>query len=172
MTTWTDRFAIEEPEPQRKLKKGEYDPEVRKRKAQRRARRKYYEKNKEELNRKRRAHLRSPKGQFGSCKQRAKRRDQEWNLTFEEWWDIWCDAPNVFVEEERLHKPAYMARGNNPLKHTQMCRLDTSEPWEVGNVEIRFKNQPIPKSGMVPDWNIDEGRPYTWAEMDQEAQDE
>lgn len=165
LSDWGKAFDVKPKRAQRSLKEGEYDPEVRAAQARRRANRKYYEKNKARLNKKRRAHLQSPTGQYQSCKKRAKKYGVEWSLTFDEWWNVWTSAPKVFDLDTKLLKPAYLVRGNNPIKNTQMCRIDTSKGWEAGNVEIRYKLQPIPESGMVPDWSIEEGRALTWEEM-------
>jgi hypothetical protein len=164
LKNWSELLPEEDYPAQKQLKydkklQKKYDPKVRAAKARRRASRKYYEKNKEALNRKRKAHQRSPRGQFQSAKRRAERAEQEWRLTFEEWLDVWTQAPKVFDNKAKLWKPAYLMRGNKPTECTQMCRLDTSRGWHLDNVEIRYKLQPIPKHGVLPDWDISNGRP-------------
>ena len=161
-------FEVKPKRAQRSLAKGEYDPEVKARIKRRKRQRRYYEKNRERLNRKRRGYLQSPKGQWTACKRRAAKAGQAWELSFEDWWELWTEAPKCFDLEANLLKPAYLLRGNNPIKNTQMRRKDTSKGWTVDNVEIIYKNQPIPESGMVPDWSVDEGRALTWEEMKDE----
>lgn len=164
LRSWAELLPEEEYPAQKKLKydrklQKKYDPEVRKAAARRRASRNYYEKHKEELNRKRKALQRSPKGQWKSAKKRALDAGMEWSLTFEEWLDVWTSAPKVFDDKAKLWKPAYLMRGNKPTECTQMCRLDTSRGWHKDNVEIRYKLQPIPEHGVLPDWDISNGRP-------------
>jgi hypothetical protein len=161
------KTEIPEKRPQRSLKEGEFDPELKASQARRRAARAYYHRNKKKLNARRKAYFQSPQGQFYSAKRRAQNAGAEWHMTFEEWWNVWTSAPKVFDLADKLHKPAYLMRGVSPIKNTQMCRKDTSKGWSADNVEIRYKLQPIPDSGMVPDWSVDDGRPLTWEEMEE-----
>lgn len=63
----------------------------------------------------------TPRARYAQQKASAARRGIEFDLTFEEWWDIWRDR--------------YQMRGRN-AGQLQMCRTRDEGPYAVGNVRI------------------------------------
>lgn len=72
--------------------------------------------NRKKTNDKRRS---TPEGKYLDHKHRAKQCGIEFNLTFDEWWEIW--------------QPHYEDRGIGKLV---MCRFNDEGSYEVGNVRI------------------------------------
>ena len=59
---------------------------------------------------------------FNSRRDIARRLGYGWNLTLGEWWMLWAESGKW---------------GERGMGGYCLCRLDTSEPFEIGNVEIR-----------------------------------
>jgi hypothetical protein len=129
------------------------------RKARERYRR-WYQKNKEEVHRKKRMRYNTPRGAFYHARASAKARGEEWEMELEEWYQVWEEAPDVFDDRVGYVRRPFAMRGRSPYKNTQLCRVDTSKPWAYDNVEIRYKLQPLPEdSSPVPDWDVVRGAP-------------
>ncbi len=102
------------------------------------AQKRYYEKNKARLNHKRAKYLRRPKPSYHRAKRKAERRGHVWELTFEEWWNVWATAPRVWNDEKAFKDTAWNLRGSNHSSHTQMVRIDTAKGWTKDNVRIQI----------------------------------
>ena len=87
----------------------------------------YYLKNKEKIAVIRRAYekkwIQTPKGKYSIQKRKAKRRKIEWNLTFDEWWNIWQESGK------------WDERGCNSEQYV-MCRTGDIGAYELGNIRI------------------------------------
>lgn len=136
----------------RRKKLGKPDPELIKWSNRRKAERRWREKNKDEINKKRRFYNKTPRGAYKKMKAKAQERDVEFELTFEGFVSAWENCPAVFDHESRTWRSAWSMRGSNIQKHTQLCRIDTEKPWADDNVEVRYKNQPVPEDGKVGEW--------------------
>ena len=108
-------------------------------KAKQRANRKYYEENKARLNEQRRLNARKPRGAFLRARKKARERGEEWELTFEEWKDLWFDENTKFRDpKDGFVKQAWKLRGSNYKTCTQMRRRDTDASWNRENCRIVF----------------------------------
>jgi len=67
---------------------------------------------------------RSPQGRFLTQKKNAKRRDIEFNLTFDQWWKVWQDSGH------------WEERGRNRGQYA-MTRPGDTGPYSVDNVVIK-----------------------------------
>jgi hypothetical protein len=166
MNDWLDDLDIisldyefKETETQKKIKTGELDPEVRKTMQRRASNRRYHQKNKDRLNVRRRERAATIRGTFLAARHRARSKDEGWELSFEEWENVWESAPDVWDEQAKLYRRPFAMRGRSPSKCTQICRKDTNKPWHVDNVEIRYKLQAVPEDGVVGDWDLEKARP-------------
>lgn len=110
----------------------EYDRKHRRALAQHR----YYEKNKAKLNRIRILKARQPTGVYEKARRRAALKEQEWNFSFDEWWSIWANAPDVFDPDKGMKVEAWKLRGNDCSRNTQMVRRDKDGPWSTDNCYI------------------------------------
>ena len=119
-----------------RAKQAKIDKEVEKVHARSVAQAKYYRKNRERLNAARAAYARMPHNVYKRAERRAKRRGQSWEFTFEEWQDLWHNAPRVPAPRTGFLTAAWNAKGGNFNTDTQMCRRDTSGPWSVENCFI------------------------------------
>lgn len=63
----------------------------------------------------------TPRRAFWDQRSNARHRGIEWVLSFEEWWDIWCESGRW----ERRGRSGYV-----------MCRTGDTGPYAVGNVYI------------------------------------
>jgi len=61
----------------------------------------------------------TPEGRYSKQKEHAKTRGIGFNLTFDEWWELW--------------QPHYAERGQGGL---MMCRTNDEGAYELGNVRI------------------------------------
>jgi hypothetical protein len=50
-------------------------------------------------------------------------------------------------------------RSGDIQKGTQLRRKDPHRAWLVSNVEIIYRNQPIPAHGIVSPWDFKRGKP-------------
>lgn len=98
----------------------------------------YRNKNKAKLNRKRRLRDSAPPGAYRKAVRRAKYKKQPWNLTMEEWFGLWDEAPDVIDPDRGFLVRPWAVRGSNPYRNSQMQRVDQDGPWEVGNAGITF----------------------------------
>lgn len=102
----------------------------------------HYRKNKKRLNAARVKRMRWPKPTYERAKARALRRGQEWDMTFEEWKEVWDSAPRCWNPEKAFWDTAWNMRGGNHTTDCQMVRLDTEKGWTKENVRIN-----VPPSG-------------------------
>ena len=112
---------------------------------QKQAKRRYYEKNKEELNRKRNLMNSMPKYAYNKAKWRAENKGQEWSFTEDEYLNMWFESPRILDEVTGFLKTAWSRRGSNPATCTQMVRKDINGPWSVDNCQILYRGEPIPE---------------------------
>lgn len=66
----------------------------------------------------------TPKGKFITQRANAKRRGVDWQLTFEQWWEIW-------------EKSGKWGQRGTDAKQYCMCRKHYLGPYSVDNVEIK-----------------------------------
>jgi hypothetical protein len=108
-----------------------------------RAQARYHRKNRERLNRARAQRARSPEYVYKRAMRFAKEKDQQWDFTFDTWWEKWSTAPKVKDEGSGFMVPAWNKRGPNWLQHTQLTRIDQSKGWSVENTEITLNGIPL-----------------------------
>lgn len=122
----------------------ERDPErareVAKKYSSRRTNKRYYQKNREKLNSRRRARAATLRGTFLTSRARAKRRGQNWEITQEEWNQIWGDAPDIYDETLMYKRRPFVMRGPNPHQDVQFARIDDQGSWRYNNVCIKYKD--------------------------------
>ena len=91
--------------------------------------REYYEKNKEKIKQKRKEYekiwITTPRGQFSIQKRKAKQRKIEWQLSFDDWWNIWQQSGK------------WEERGDSRGKYCMSRQGDTG-PYSVENVYINL----------------------------------
>lgn len=98
----------------------------------------YYEQNKARLNYKRVLRARQPKATFKRARRRAELRGQAWELTFEQWWSVWKESPDVWNPAKGYSVPAWEMRGGNYKTDTQMVRINPEGSWSTDNVRIQI----------------------------------
>jgi len=103
----------------------------------------YYRKNKSKLNRARAIAARRPMETYKRSERRAKNKGQTWDLTFNEWWDLWTGAGKVRSEDTGFLIDAWDARGSNPATCTQMQRRNLNGPWSRSNCFIGYKGREL-----------------------------
>ena len=96
----------------------------------------YHRKNKARLNQARIKRLRWPKPTYERAKRRAERRGQVWDISFDDWWDMWQNAPRCWNPEKGFWDTAWNMRGGNPRTDCQMTRKDTDGPFSADNLCI------------------------------------
>lgn len=69
------------------------------------------------------AYQKTPKGRFVTQKANAQRRDIPWELTFEQWWQLWKESGKW--EQRGRTYGCYV-----------MARLNDEGPYALGNVRI------------------------------------
>lgn len=114
----------------------------------------YRNKHKEEINARRRMQEQEPLGAYKKARRRAKYKHQEWNISFDNWFNVWNSCPKVFDDSVDVYRHAWTMRSGNLQEGTQMRRLDTNKGWQVGNVAIYYRNQRIPEHGIVAPWDF------------------
>jgi hypothetical protein len=107
------------------------------------AQHKYYLKNKEELNAKRRLRNITPKYAYRKSKLRALANEQQWDFDFDSWIEMWLTVPRVVNPKTGFLVTAWSMRGPNASRDTQMVRRDTNLGWSPENCEILFKGEPV-----------------------------
>jgi hypothetical protein len=70
------------------------------------------------------AYQQTPKGKFITQRANAKRRGVAWELTFEQWWQIWQESGK------------WEQRGTDSKQYC-MARIHDEGPYAIGNVSIR-----------------------------------
>lgn len=61
------------------------------------------------------------KTKFSRQRSQAKRMNEVWELTYEEWSEIWDDRQHL---------------GGNSIDDLTFCRIDRSKPWSKDNVHV------------------------------------
>ena len=112
---------------------------------QKQAQRKYYLKNKEELNRKRQLKNSMPDYVYTKSKWRAEHKKQSWEFDKDSWLRMWMECPRILDPDKGFYVTAWSLRGSNPAKSAQMVRLDINKGWSPDNCQIQYKGEPIPE---------------------------
>lgn len=121
----------------------------------------YRTRNKDRLNAVRKRYDTTPKGAYNKARHRAIAKKQEWDISFKNWWQVWNACPKIYDDTMAQYRTAWEMRGSNINENTQMRRRDLGKGWIVSNVEIIYRNQPIPEHGIVAPWDWDRGCPFT-----------
>ena len=137
------------------------DAEVTRRINERARQSRYYKRNKERIRAARQLKRQLPEHAYAKAKRKARERDIDWTLSFEEWLEVWESCPKVFDKDSGFWVPAYQLRGGNVFENTQMARADLDKGFTRQNVYISLKNQPVPEDGIVGDWDIANNRPFS-----------
>ena len=103
----------------------------------------YYEKNREELNRSRAQRNKEPEYAFYRSKKKAEKDEVPWEFTLEEWAGLWERAPRVINPHNGFLVTAWALKGQYAQRHTQMVRVDTTKGWSVDNCAIAYKGEVI-----------------------------
>ena len=119
----------------------------------------YRNKNKTKINRARRLYEQTPTGAYNKSKRRARSKKQEWTISLTNWVNVWSSCPKVYDDSTGTYRLAWTMRGGDIQKNTQMRRKDVSKGWMVGNVEIVYRNQPIPAHGILAPWDWKRNKP-------------
>jgi hypothetical protein len=114
----------------------------------------YRNKNKASINAQRRMQEQEPVGSYKKARRRAKYKGQAWNISFENWYNVWNSCPRIFDDSLDIYQHAWQMRSGDIQKGTQMRRLDTNKGWQVGNVAIYYRNQRVPEHGIVAPWDF------------------
>lgn len=116
--------------------------------ARKRAQSRYYKKNKDKLNRERALRDRTdPRYAYRKAQYRAGWKDQEFNLTFDEWISVWENTRSVPDPETGFLVRPWAKRGADSSRCAQMVRIDTEKPWEIGNVRIEYCGSDVSRPG-------------------------
>jgi hypothetical protein len=109
-----------------------------------------YNKHKEKYNAQRREQAATIAGRYKSSKTKALQVGQEWNLSQDEWQNIWMDAGWVIIpgtvspsSPMGVRRTAYAMRGPNKFTNTMMARTDLNDAWSVENCYIVFRCAPL-----------------------------
>ena len=112
-----------------------------------------YNKNKKKYNAQRKAKASTPSGKYHVSKMKALQIGQKWEMTSEEWSNIWMDAGWVIIpgtvspsNPKGVRRTAYAMRGPNKFTNTMMARADLAGPWSVDNCYIVFRSAPLAES--------------------------
>ena len=119
----------------------------------------YRNKNKDAINARRRDQEQEPVGAYKKARRRAKYKKQAWDITFDNWMNVWNSCPKVFDDSIEIYQHAWQMRSGDIQKGTQMRRLDTNKGWQVGNVAIYYRNQRVPEHGIVAPWDYTTNSP-------------
>lgn len=125
----------------------------------------YYEKHKVRIRALRRLKRQIPQHAYKKAKRAAEYNKISWNLSYEEWFSLWENVPKVYDRDSGFFRTAYSLRGAHVNKCTQMGRLSMDKGFELGNIVILYKNQPIPDSGVVGDWDMTNARPVEYGRV-------
>lgn len=121
----------------------------------------YRNKNKVRINAQRRQRDQKPLGAYNKARRRAKGKGQYWDLSFDNWLHVWTSCPKIFDDSVGIYRMAWTMRGGDIQRNTQMRRKDLSKGWVVSNVEIIYRNQPVPEHGILAEWDWKTNSPKT-----------
>ena len=113
----------------------------------------YRNKNRTRINAQRKRFDQTPQGAYNKCRRRATGKGQKWDISLENWVHVWSSCPKIYDDQVGEYRLAWSMRGNDIQQNTQMRRKDVSKGWHVNNVEIIYRNQPIPAHGILPEWD-------------------
>jgi len=110
----------------------------------------WWHKNKDRYNARRRAAACSIAKRYKEAKSRAKRRGWGWDFSRSEWERAWMDAGWVCVpgsqtsqNPEGVVVPAFALRGSHAYNHTCMQRIDPNKPCSLENYKIMFRGEEL-----------------------------
>lgn len=110
----------------------------------------WWHKNKDHYNARRRAVASSISRRYKAAKSRAKRRGWGWEFSQSEWERAWTDAGWIVVpgsqtaqNPEGVVVPAFALRGSHAYNNTCMQRIDPNKPWSVQNYKIMFRGEEL-----------------------------
>jgi hypothetical protein len=119
----------------------------------------YRNKHKDRINQQRRDKEQEPLGAYKKARRRAKYKGQHWDISFDNWFQVWNSCPKIFDDSMGLYRHAWQMRSGDIQKGTQMRRIDADRGWIATNVEIIYRNQPIPAHGIVALWDYKRDKP-------------
>lgn len=111
---------------------------------QKQAARKYYERNKAELNRKRQLKNSLPGYVYMKSKWRAEHNGFDWDFTEDTWLAMWMACPRIRDADTGFYVTAWSLRGSNAGTSAQMVRLNLAKGWSPENCEIQYRGEAIP----------------------------
>jgi len=142
-----DELLVDE---DKEFERKELDKKAMSRKRELARKRRCYTKNKQKYNARRRAKNATIAGRYQTSKEKAEKCGQKWDLTQQEWEQIWIDAGLVQVpgtinpsNPSGVVRTAYAMRGPNRFANTMMTRHDLTQPWSVSNCYIVFRSEPL-----------------------------
>ena len=110
----------------------------------------WWNRNKEQYNAKRRAAARTIAGRYEAAMKKALSRGESWDFTPDSWERAWQDAGWVLVPGTATTQnpagmvvPAFALRGNHTYKHTCMQRDDLNKGWSPSNCTIMFRGEEL-----------------------------
>jgi hypothetical protein len=110
----------------------------------------WWRRNAERYNAKRRAVARSITGRYKEAERRARSKGESWEFTPDSWEQMWIDAGRVLIPGTATTQnpagvivPAFALRGNHRYKHTFMHRIDFNKGWSVDNCRIYFRGEEL-----------------------------
>lgn len=119
----------------------------------------YRNKHKERINAQRRLLEQEPVGAYKKARRKAIYKKIPWEISYENWWNVWASCPKIFDDERGVYRQAWAMRSNDIQRGTQMRRINPDKGWYVSNVQIVYRNQPIPEHGIVAPWDFRNDRP-------------
>ena len=119
----------------------------------------YRNKHKARINMQRRERDAEPINVYKKSKRRAKERKQDWALSYPNWKTVWDACPRIWCDRNGMYKYAWDMRSGNTQLGTQLRRKDPYKAWIVSNIEIIYRNQPIPAHGIVSPWDFKRDKP-------------
>lgn len=110
----------------------------------------WWNKNKEWYNAKRRAAARTIAGRYEAARRKALLKEESWDFTPDSWERAWQDAGWVLIpgsistqRPEGTVVPAFALRGNHTYKNTCMQRIDLNKGWSPKNCTIIFRGEEL-----------------------------
>jgi len=110
----------------------------------------WWHRNKEKYNLRRRAVACSIETRYKEAERRAIQKSDGWEFSPEEWEHAWETAGSILIPGSQTPQnpegdvvPAFALRGSHSLRNTCMKRIDTDAPWSVDNYVIMFRGEPL-----------------------------
>lgn len=115
--------------------------------------RRCWRRHSDEYNARRKARNSSIGGKYNASKRKALSVGQKWELTQEEWQELWISAGFMVIpgtitpsDPRGMRMTAFALRGPNRHNNTYMTRKDLGAPWSKDNCFIGFRGAPIEES--------------------------